>query len=197
MANSLIESGSAENVLLTGDTYTKIINQSDPSVMPLFGDGATASIIGRDLDSSKEKSIGRFEFGTDGSKSKSLNCDFGGFRKDLSDWNDLNMNGAEIMAFTLNVIPDLISNFMQKQSMDNNDIDLVILHQANKFILDRLYSKTNFKDKGVICLEDFGNTVSSSIPIALANNVDFKDKNKNKVKNKILLVGFGVGYLGV
>ena len=49
------------------------------------------------------------------------------------------------------------------------------------------------KDKGVICLEDFGNTVSSSIPIALANNVDFKDKNKNKIKNKILLVGFGVG----
>ena len=67
--------------------------------------------------------------------------------------------------------------------------DLLILHQANKFILDRLHKKTGFENKGVICLENYGNTVSSSIPIALAENVFFKMK-KNM---KILLVGFGVG----
>ena len=135
------------------------------------------------------KSIGRFEFGTDGTKAEFLNCDFGGFRKKQNTWEELYMNGAGVMVFTLDIIPKAIKNYLYKENLKNEDIDLVVLHQANKFILDRLYEKTNFRDKGVICLKKFGNTVSSSIPIALANNVDLKCKSNMK----ILLVGFGVG----
>ena len=194
LANSLIESGSAKYVLLlTGDTYTKIIDPEDSSAMPLFGDGASASIIGPDFESSLNKSIGRFEFGTDGSKSSFLNCDFGGFRKMPSKWNSLYMNGPGVMTFTLDVIPKAINNFLENQGLNNNDIDLIFLHQANKFILERIYKKTNFLDRGVICLENFGNTVSSSIPIALANKINFGEKYKTNIKSKILLVGFGVG----
>jgi len=190
LASSLIDSGSANYVLLlTGDTYTKIINENDPSVAPIFGDGASASLIGPDLKGCSKKSIGRFEFGTDGTKTEFLNCDFGGFRKKQTDWKDLYMNGAGVMVFTLDTIPKAINNYLKNENFKNEDIDLVILHQANKFILDRIHEKTNLKDKGVICLNEFGNTVSSSIPIALANNVDLKCKRNMK----ILLAGFGVG----
>lgn len=189
MASSLIDSGSAKYVLLlTGDTYSKLLDKNDPSVNPIFGDAASASLIGPDLENS-EKSIGKFEFGTDGSKAKFLNCDFGGFRKTKDDWNSLYMNGAEVMTFTLKIIPKAIKQYLDKYEISMQEIDLFVLHQANKFILDRIHIKSEIKEKGVICLEMFGNTVSSSIPIALANKVNFKSKSKIK----ILIVGFGVG----
>ena len=189
IASSLIDSGSAKYVLLlTGDTYTKLIDKNDPSVNPIFGDGASASLIGPDLFEN-EKSIGKFEFGTDGSKAKFLNCDFGGFRKRISNWNKLYMNGPEVMTFTLKTIPKAIKEYLDKYKLCIKEIDLVVLHQANKFILDRIHKKAEINEKGVICLEKFGNTVSSSIPIALANSVEFK----NKKNIKILIVGFGVG----
>ena len=188
LASSLVDSSSSKYVLLlTGDTYTKLLDNDDPSVVPLFGDGASASIIGPNYNN--ENSIGKFEFGTDGSKSSYLNCDFGGFRKNQNHWEKLYMNGPGIMTFTLDKVPKAIENYLNKYNLSKDNIDLLILHQANKFILDRLHQKTGFKDKGVVCLENYGNTVSSTIPIALAENVFFKMK-KNM---KILLVGFGVG----
>ena len=190
LASSLIDSGSAKYVLLlTGDTYTKLMDSNDPSVVPLFGDGASASIIGPETNTCNQSSIGKFEFGTDGSKASYLNCDFGGFRKTQINWKKLYMNGPGIMSFTLEVVPKAIDNYLKKNHLTKDEIDLLILHQANKFILDRLHNKTNFKEKGVICLEDYGNTVSSTIPIALVENVFLKLK-KNM---KILLVGYGVG----
>ena len=189
LASSLIDSGSAKYVLLlTGDTYTKLLDKEDPSVNPIFGDGASASLIGPDLNNS-EKSISKFEFGTDGSKANFLNCDFGGLRKRQEKWNKLYMNGPEIMIFTLRVIPRAIREYLVKYKLKLEEIDLFVLHQANKFILESLHKKTDINEKGIICLKKFGNTVSSSIPIALANNIDFK----NKQNIKILLVGFGVG----
>ena len=190
LASSLIDSDAAKYVLLlTGDTYTKIINENDSSVAPIFGDGASASIIGPDLKKSYKKSIGRFEFGTDGTKTEFLNCDFGGFRKVQNTWGKLHMNGAGVMVFTLDIIPKAINKYLENENLMKEDIDMVILHQANKFLLDSLHQKTNLQDKGIICLKEFGNTVSSSIPIALANSVDLKYKRNMK----ILLVGFGVG----
>lgn len=188
LASSLVDSSSAKYVLLlTGDTYTKLLDSDDPSVVPIFGDGASASIVGH--SNNANNSIGKFEFGTDGSKATYLNCDFGGFRKAQKNWEKLYMNGPGIMTFTLDAIPKAIEKYLNKYDLSKDNIDLLILHQANKFILDRLHQKTGFKDKGVICLENFGNTVSSTIPIALAENIFFKMK-KNM---KILLVGFGVG----
>ena len=80
-------------------------------------------------------------------------------------------------------------NYFKKFSLNSEDFDFVVFHQANKFILQRLYKKLKFEDKGIICLKDFGNTVSSSIPIALKESI-MKKKDK---KFNILLVGFGVG----
>lgn len=191
LANSIINNGSAKYVLLlTGDTYTKLISEFDNTCAPIFGDGASATLLGADDGlNSNEKSIGDFLFGTEGSNKDSLYCDFGGFKKAKDDWNNLFMDGPRIMSFTLEIIPKLCINYFKKFSLNSEDFDFVVFHQANKFILQRLYKKLKFEDKGIICLKDFGNTVSSSIPIALKESI-MKKKDK---KFNILLVGFGVG----
>ncbi len=188
LANSIIESGNGKNVLLlTGDTYSKIIDENDASVATLFGDGASATLVSEEIN--KVKSIGRFEFGTDGSKSKLLNCDFGGFRKAKEEWKKLTMDGANILIFTLNEIPKAIKKYLINSEKDLQKYDFIVFHQANKFILERLYKKLEIEDKGVISIDKCGNTVSSSIPIALEKIIN---EQKRKELN-ILLVGFGVG----
>ena len=100
----------------------------------------------------------------------------------------LKMDGARVMQFTLSKLPEIIRDYFQITNTNIDNYDKVVLHQANKFILNQLYKKINAEDKGIIHLEDIGNTVSSSIPMALKEI--FKDQSK---LNNILLVGFGVG----
>lgn len=190
LAKSFIDNNSADYVLLlTGETMTKIISSEDGAVAPIFGDGASATLLGKDLGDNENKSIGDFEFGTDGTKSKYLYCDFGSLRKSQNDWHKLYMNGPGIMSFTLDIIPKAFNNYLDKYLIAHDDIDFVIFHQANKYILERLYRKLKIEDKGIICLEKYGNTTSSSIPFVL-KELDLIKKNK---KCNILLVGFGVG----
>lgn len=186
LANNLINNKSIKNVLLlTGDTYTKLIDPNNASVSTIFGDGASATIIGK----GEKSSIGEFEFGTDGSKSSLIKCDFAGFRKSINKWESLYMDGANVMSFTLSEVPKAIYSYLKNSGKELKDYDHIIFHQANKFILERLYKKLGISEKGLIHIENCGNTVSSSIPLAmegLTNQV-----NKNELN--ILLVGFGVG----
>ena len=78
---------------------------------------------------------------------------------------------------------------MEKFSLSFNDFEYVVFHQANKFILDKLYKKIGISDKGLIEMINCGNTVSSSIPIALDKLIN----QTNYKKSNILLVGFGSG----
>ena len=187
LANNLINNKDIKKILLlTGDTYTKLIDPNNASVSTLFGDGASATLI---VQEDKISSIGCFEFGTDGSKSSLIKCDYAGFRKSIDNWDSLQMDGANVMNFTLTEVPKAIYSYLKKSDSVIEDYDYVIFHQANKFILDRLYKKLGILEKGIIHLEDCGNTVSSSIPIAM-------EKFTNRVNQKkinILLVGFGVG----
>tara|TARA_B100001989_G_C24550595_1_gene474298 strand:- start:5045 stop:5998 length:954 start_codon:yes stop_codon:yes gene_type:complete len=186
VANNLINNKSIKNILLlTGDTYTKLIDPYNASVSTLFGDGASATIIGQ----GEKSAIGEFEFGTDGSKSGLIKCDFAGFRKSTNKWKSLSMDGANVMSFTLSEVPKAIYSYLKNSGKELKDYDHIVFHQANKFILERLYKKLGISEKGLIHIENCGNTVSSSIPLAmegLTNQV-----NKNELN--ILLVGFGVG----
>jgi 3-oxoacyl-[acyl-carrier-protein] synthase-3 len=205
IAKGLIETGQARSVLLiTSDTYTKFIHPKDKSVRCLFGDAAAATLIGS-VDS-EEDIIGGFIFGTDGAGAKNLIVPTGGMRKafnpaaaEIADSvgnvrteNNLYMNGPEIFNFTLNTVPKLVADLLCKSGLKRQDVDLWVLHQANKFMLEHLRKKLELpEDKVPICLESFGNTVSSSIPIALA---ELDRQGKLRSGQLIALIGFGVGY---
>jgi 3-oxoacyl-[acyl-carrier-protein] synthase III len=204
LAKGLIQSKQVKNILLiTADTYTKFIHPKDRCVRTLFGDGAAVTLISE----SKKEGIKDFIFGTDGSGAEHLIVPASGMKglnsndksvikNDSSDhWrtsNNLYMNGSEIFDFTLNVIPQAFQTLLNKTKYSINDIDHFIFHQANEYMLIHLRDKLKIpKEKFFLSLKKTGNTVSSSIPIALNCALTQKKINKG---DRIMLLGFGVGY---
>jgi len=202
LAKGLISSNIAQNVLLiTSETYSKFIYSKDKSNRSIFGDGAAATII----SGSNEQKIFNFDLGTNGDGMNNLIVPNGGLRVpfdcnpiEISDSsstrtnNHLYMNGPEIFNFTIDNVPITVDSCLKKNNILIDEIDFVIFHQANKYMLNHLRKKMRIpENKFYINLENTGNTVSSTIPIALKDAI-----NKNLVKkgDKILLVGFGVGY---
>jgi 3-oxoacyl-[acyl-carrier-protein] synthase III len=206
LAKGLIETGAARCVLLlTADTYSKYIHPMDKSVRTLFGDAAAATAIVATDDAGK--AIGPFVFGTDGSGAKNLIVEAGMFRMpksaeskaELTDDSgnvrtreNLYMNGAEVMTFSLKEVPKAADALLSKAGKAKEDIDFFVLHQANKFMLEALRKKLKVSNEKLpIMVEDCGNTVSSTIPIAL-----FKLRQQARLKagHQLMLIGFGVGY---
>jgi 3-oxoacyl-[acyl-carrier-protein] synthase III len=196
LAKGLIISNIAKNILLiTSETYSKYIESSDRVNRTIFGDAASATIISNDGIAE----ILEFDLGTDGSGANNLIVKDGGsrFRNIFHDsgnnqkkHSSLYMNGPEVFTFTVSHVPDLIRKVTEKNCLTDNLINLYILHQANKYMLDFLKKIINIpNDKFFLFLEDIGNTVSSTIPIALIEAIKIK-----KAKGNVLLAGFGVGY---
>lgn len=205
LANSLIKAGEAKNVLLiTAETYSKFIDNRDKGNRTIFGDAAAACLI---VDSEQEK-LSAFVYGTDGSGGQNLIVKYGGMRnrnaaeaeEDCLDEESgllhrkgtLEMKGAEIFNFTIKVVPSTANAILEKAGLTIDDITLFIFHQANRYILEHIRKKMGIpEDKFYYYMEDCGNTVSSTIPIALHHAL--KEKNLNQ-GDKIMLLGFGVGY---
>ena len=200
LAKGLVLGGIAKNVLLlTSETYNKHIHPKDKSNRTIFGDAAAACLVSNE----GWAEIGNFSLGTDGSGADNLMVKTGGMRykekaNDLTfDENEnpassdyLYMNGSEILSFTLEAVPLLVVDTLRKNSLQQTDINLFVFHQANKYILNFLRKKIKIEEeKFYYYIENVGNTVSSTIPIAL-----YEAKKENKLTGNILLAGFGVGY---
>lgn len=199
----LIETGICNNVLLcVGDTISKYINPNDKSVKMVMGDAASATIVSKSFEINKTD----FIFYTNGAGFKDLIIPAGGNRsphipgitdKCESDeygnvrcQENLYMNGLEIMNFSLEVVPILVNSILKKLSIRKEDIGLYCLHQANKFIVERLIKKLKIdSEKTPIFLNNIGNTGSASIPVLLSGISDISRYDLAKV----LLCGFGVG----
>ncbi len=206
LAKGLVESGQAKNVLLiTAETYSKHIHPGDKSVRTLFGDAAAATLI--QVSSVPEQQIGPFVYGTDGRGGKNLMVPTGGLRNirteesakvkddehsNLRSQDNLYMNGPEIFTFTLLAVPSAVKDILAISGKSMEEIDLFVFHQANKFMLEHLRKKIKIpEDKFFMSFKNYGNTVSSTIPIALK---DAQSEGKLKSGNLVMLVGFGVGY---
>ena len=192
VAGSLIDSGVAKKgLILCSETYSKYIHKNDRTCRPLFSDGASATL----LVSSDSNHVGPFVFGTDGSGHEKLIVRAGGSREPIDNVNSLNplleMQGSEIFLFTLNFVPKCINSLLIKSDLIIEDIDLFVFHQASKLVIDNIKRLLKLSDEKVY--ENYqlvGNTVSSSIPIALSQA---EDDNKIKKGSTVMLVGFGVG----
>jgi len=191
LAKGLIESGQAERVLLlTADTYSKYLRNSDKSVRTLFGDGASATLLCGSED--QGRTLSHFRYGSDGAGFDNLIVKAGGARDSLSHERYLEMNGPEVLAFTLKRVPELVEKVLAGAKLRLEDIDFFVPHQANKLLLESLASKINLPPSKLIQeYEEYGNTVSSTIPIALKKSME---AGKFSTGDRLLLAGFGVGY---
>lgn len=200
IAKGLIAGGMAENVLLlTSETYNKYLHPRDKGNRTIFGDAATATLISTDGITE----ICEFVLGTDGGGANNLIVKSGAARmpekqNDLSfDKNGnpvssdhLYMNGAQIFVFTQRMVPKAIGDVLVKNHLEQGDIDLFVLHQANRYMLDFLRKKMAIpEDRFFVHMENVGNTVSNTIPICLV-----EARKENRLKGNVLLCGFGVGY---
>lgn len=199
VAKGLVVAGIASNVLLlTGETYNHYIHPRDKGNRTIFGDGASATVVSTEGFAE----IGDFHLGTDGSGASHLIVKSGGARyperfNNLTFDDDgnpissdfLNMDGPEIFTFTLTKVPKMVKEVLMKNNLEKEDIDLFIFHQANKYMLEHLRKKLKIEDKKFFeNLALVGNTVSSTIPIALCDA-----REQGKLKGNVLLAGFGVG----
>lgn len=179
VATSLIRSKMSSNVaLICADTYSRYFTKDNKNKF-IFSDAATLTFIRK----RKKKSIGPFLFGTDGNNFDKI------IINDNKEKNlEFQMSGSDVYLFTINRIPKLIKKYLK--IIKNNYENYFIFHQASKLILESLMNKLNIKkDKFVIDLK-YGNTTSSSIPIALKRAMDKKQIKKN---SRIIICGFGVG----
>jgi 3-oxoacyl-[acyl-carrier-protein] synthase III len=203
IAKGLIEASIAKSVLLvTSETYSKFLHPRDKGNRTIFGDAATATII----EQSREEHFFNFVLGTDGSGFNNLIVPNGGLRSrydreaaEITDengsvqtGNNLFMNGPEIFNFTIAAIPKVFHEVLEKNNLTLEHIDFVIFHQANKYMIDYLRKKIKIpEEKFYMNMKTTGNTVSSTIPLALK---DCMDKSLIKKGDLVLLLGFGVGY---
>ncbi|MDD4968582.1 MAG: ketoacyl-ACP synthase III [Paludibacter sp.] len=200
LAKGLIAGGIAKNVLLlTSETYSKHIHPKDKGNRTIFGDASAATLVSTDGFASIED----FCLGTDGRGAENLIVRNGGMRQqealnDLvfdesgnpSSSDHLYMNGGEIFNFTSEAVPVLVDQVLEKNQLSKDDIQLFVFHQANKYMMNYLRKLIEIdSDKFYFFLENVGNTVSSTIPIALC-----EAQKEGKLNSNVMIAGFGVGY---
>ena len=199
VAKGLIVSGVANNILLlTAETYNKHIHPKDKGNRTIFGDGASASLISTEGFAK----IGEFVLGSDGSGFDRLIHKTGAMRhyQPLNDFHEdengnlyssdyLYMDGKAIFDFTSDIVPSMIKETLVKHQLTMEDVDLYVFHQANKYMINYLRKLMDIdKNKFYVFMEKVGNTVSSTIPIALC-----EAKKEGKLYGNVVLAGFGVG----
>lgn len=201
IAKGLIKAGIARNVLLlTAETYNKYLHPSDKSNRSIFGDGAAACLISTDGFAE----IGEFSLGTDGGGADKLIVRSGAARckeaTGISDVDDeghtryddyLYMDGGGIFNFTLDAVPAMMKDVLDKNKLTSDNIDYYVFHQANKFMLNTIRKICVLpKDKFFVNLEETGNTVSSTVMIGLKQCLDTEIIHAGM---NVMIAGFGVG----
>ena len=201
IAKGLIAAGIAKNILLlTAETYNKYLHPEDKSNRSIFGDGAAACLISTEGFAE----IQDFVLGTDGKGADNLIVKTGAARhllptgKSQEDdeghiWYDdyLYMNGGAIFNFTLDAVPGMIQQLLEKHHLSQDDINYYVFHQANKFMLSTIRKFCVLpKDKFYINMEEVGNTVSSTVLIGLKDCIE---REVIKPNDTVMIAGFGVG----
>ena len=198
IADGLIRMGVARRiVLLTAETYSKYIDDDDRSLRTIFGDAAAATLI----QASDHQSLSGFQFGTDGSGADTLLVADGGARvpeealkpRHRKRWKSrLYMDGPSLLSFTIVAVPKLIEQVLELAQLSDEQIDLYLLHQATRKMLEQLQTRLELDQVRLpIMLENYGNTVSSTLPILIS---DLRRQGRIELGTQSLLIGFGVGW---
>ena len=198
MADGLIRGGTAERVLLvTAETYTKMIHPTDRSLRTIFGDAAAATLI----QSHDEPSLSGFQFGTDGSGADTLIANDTGFRngdgqiqpRHRKRWpSKLYMDGPSLMSFTVGKIPEFVDRILESAGCRKDEMRYYLFHQATLKMLEHLRDALQVDEQRLpVRMEHIGNTVSCTLPILID---DMRRQGQLNRDDKHLLVGFGVGW---
>lgn len=195
-ASNFIVAGNARCALVVGaDLMSRTINPEDKKTFPLFGDGAGAAIVTADADN--QRGILSYQLGSEGDGGEMLCIPAGGTRQPLtpdayqSGQQYLRMDGRNVFKWAVRLVGESARETLSHAGVGADDLDHLILHQANQRIIDSAVSDLHVDaDKVYVNLDRFGNTSGASIPLAMD---ELKRAGKLHRDQKILLCGFGSG----
>jgi len=165
--------GMKRGLLFTADPYSAVIDPSDKNTAMIFGDAASVSLI----EENPLWITGKFSFGTAGARHRSLIVENG----------KLSMNGRDIFSFAAVQVPQDLKKMLANNGSSIAETDYFVLHPGSKFIVDTIAQRLALRpDQYGINIRNFGNTVSSAVPISLENVIHGSSRT-------IALAGFGVG----
>ena len=188
-------------LLLVGETMSKLVSPLDRVNFPLYGDAGTACLI-------EKGSFGKsyFKLAAGGYGEKEVLVPHGGFRnmitaeslemKEREEGNsrrdcDITMDGMSTFNHAIKAIPQEIKSLLSMSHMDKDQIDYLVSHQANKFMIDFIIKRMKF-DPGKVpfCISKYGNTSAASIPLTIVSEL----QNEMKCENKMLISAIGAGW---
>ena len=190
-----VKTGCARRVLVVGsDVMTRTINPADKKTFPLFGDGAGAVLLGAGGD---EQGLLAYQLGADGSGADLLSIPGGGSREPLTPEllaagrQFIQMDGRAVFKWAVKLLVDSIRGTVASAGLRMDDLSLVILHQANRRILDAAAESLGIaSEKLIINLDRYGNTSAGSIPLAID---EVLAAGRLQRGDHVLLSGFGAG----
>lgn len=195
-AAQYIRTGVYQNILLIGaDIHSRWVDWQDRTTCVLFGDGAGAVVM---QANSSDRLLG-FELRSDGSQNHYLNLAYTAKSRELApgvsvtdgNFQRVTMNGKEVYRFAVQKVPEVIDKALFRAHLTVDDVDWLVLHQANQRILDAVAQRMKIPETKVISnLANYGNTSAASIPIAIDEAV--RD-GQIKVNDTIAASGFGAG----
>lgn len=194
VAIAWLKSGMGRKILLiTSDMYSKYIRKEDYNNRSIFGDAATATLLTEEA----ADHFGSFVFGTEGAGFDAIITEdsikrIGDPYSGRTQAQGFYMDGPAVMRFALKVVPKIVKELLEKNHMQKEDIDYYVFHQGNQYMLKNIQRIMKIEDeKMIIYLEECGNTVSSSIPLALRKGM--LDAGIDLCGKNVLFAGFGVG----
>jgi len=192
----------ARALVLAGDVTTPRLRPGDRGTVPLFGDAGSATAL--EIDATAPVMTG--VFGTDGSGAKHIFIEAGGTRMPLMPSPEalapdvaeqlfaasrLHLNGAEVFNFTLKNVPLLVKAILDASGTTADEVDHVLFHQANVFMINHLRKKSGLDEAKVpVAMEVYGNTSSASIPLTLCAKLG----EALQAPRRVVMMGFGVGW---
>ncbi|WP_342533964.1 beta-ketoacyl-ACP synthase III [Lysinibacillus sp. FSL K6-0057] len=179
-AKHFVEANAYKYILVVGvEKLSKVVDWEDRNTAVLFGDGASAAIVGQ---VSEGRGILSFELGADGTGGKNLY---------LSKQDTIAMNGREVFKFAVRQMGESAVNVLEKAGLTKEDVDFLVPHQANIRIMESARERLELPpEKMSKTIHKYGNTSAASIGISL---VDELEAGKIKEDDLLVLVGFGGG----
>lgn len=190
-------------ILIAAETNTQNRNPRDTAVRPLFGDAATATALEYDPERSRTMN---FMYGVDGSGFDAVWAPYGGMRNRVTPDSlvekevspgvyrrgvDMIVNGMDVFGFAIKQPPRSLKELISTFQIDVETVDLLLLHQANKFIDEKIRKAVNIPpEKTPYCLEEYGNVTSASIPLTMVTRCGSQLSGEEQ---HCVACGFGVG----
>jgi len=201
--SSLLSNGSIlRGILLNGDASTLLSSSQDKECRPLFGDAGIATAIEYVAGAPEMQ----FEFGTRGKDFKAIWREAGGLRAPITEESlqmktygehvvrrdiDCVMDGMSVFAFGISVAPKSVKSLCEHFSIDLEKTDKFLMHQANQYMNSKIRKKLKVpEEKAPMCLKDYGNTSSASIPLTMVTQCH-EEYEERRLDN--VACAFGVG----